>query len=265
VRGRTAFAIVRLRVDGRVDPTFGDRGTATVVAGTGDAVVRAVAVSGDSVVVTGDARAGGPPAMATVVLDAAGHPVHAPDLLPFVIAGGVAPDGRGGAVAAGTSVYDGRALIVRLGRDGARDASYGGAGVARVPPGLTSATWQAVAAAPGGGTVVVGSGRDSAKRSRIAAVALLADGRVAGRAAVTAGDGDAFGTAVSVNRYGTLLAAGTAVRAYRPIAVTVALDPDGRPAAAAVRRTSGQLAGIAGNVVLTNEWDGRKIATSLTR
>jgi hypothetical protein len=82
---------------------------------------------------------------------------------------------------------------------------------------------------------------------------------------VAAGDSDAFGSGASLNRYGTLLAAGTASEAGRPFAVTVALNPGGVPAPAPPRRAPGRLAGIATDVVLTTFWDGRKTSTSFAR
>jgi hypothetical protein len=262
--GRRVLAVARVTADGVLDERFGDAGVATVAAGSGDAVARGIAVGGGGIVVAADARDGPSGAIATATLSDTGRPVQS-ELIPGASAGGAAADAHGGVLVAGTRAADGAAVVARIAPGGARDPAYGNAGVAQLAPELESATWRSIAATPDGGAVVVGSGRDAQRRSLIAAIVVRPKGLAAERFAVAAGDSDAFGSGASLNRYGTLLAAGTASEAGRPFAVTVALNPGGVPAPTPARRAPGRLAGIATDVVLTTFWDGRKTSTSFAR
>ncbi|MEA2445190.1 MAG: hypothetical protein QOJ12_2482 [Thermoleophilales bacterium] len=264
VRGRRLLAVARVGPDGVLDERFGDAGVATVPAGSGDAVARGLAVGGRGMVVAADARDGDNAVIATAALSDGGRPLRT-ELIPGAGAAGAAADARGGVLVAGTRSRDGAAVVARIAPGGARDPAYGDAGLAQLTPGLESATWRAITATPDGGAIVVGSGRDKERRSLIAAIVLRPKGSVAERFAVAAGDSDAFGSGASLNRYGTMLAGGTASEAGRPFAVTVALNPGSVPAPAPARRAPGRLAGIAGDVVLTTFWDGRRTSTSLAR
>jgi hypothetical protein len=263
-RGRRVLAVARVAPDGALDERFGNGGVATIAVGGGDASARGIAVGGGGIVVAADARDGKPGAIAATTLSDVGAPVHT-ELIPSATTGGAAADGRGGVLVAGTRGRDGAAIVARVTAGGALDPAYGDAGVAHLPAELQSAKWRAIAATPDGGAVVVGSGRDAERRSLISAIVLGPEGSAAERFAVAAGDGDAFGSGASVNRYGTMLAAGTASEAGRPFAVTIALNPGDAPAPTPARRAPGRLAGIARDVVLTTFWDGRKTSTSLAR
>jgi hypothetical protein len=263
-RGRRLLAVARVAPDGALDERFGIGGVATITVGSGDGSARGIAVGGGGIVVAADARDGDRRAIAATTLTDAGRPIHT-ELIPGASTGGAAADASGGVLVAGTRGRDGAAIVARVTSAGALDPAYGDSGVAQLPPELKSATWRAIAATPDGGAVVVGSGRDSERRSLIAAIVLRPKGSVAERFAVAAGDSDAFGSGASINRYGTILAAGTASEAGRPFAVTVALNPGDPPAPVPARRAPGRLAGIARDVVLTTFWDGRTTSTSLAR
>jgi hypothetical protein len=223
----------------------------------------AVATDG-RVVVAGDAREGDRNAMAVATLDAVGRALRT-ELIPGASAGGAAADASGRVLVAGTEVDTGALVVARIQPDGALDAGYGNGGAVRVPSSLTSATWSAIAARPDGGAVIVGSGRGPGARSLIATAVLGPDASLAGASAIEAGETDAFGSAVTALKDGTIVAAGTAVERDRPVAVTVPLRPDGSAAEAPVRRASGRLASIAQTVVLTTIWDGRRPRAVLAR
>jgi hypothetical protein len=262
--GRRVLAVARVRADGRVDERFGEGGVATVRAGSGDAVARGLAVAaGGGIVVVGDAREVDRHAIAAATLDRDGRAVRT-ELIPGATAAGAAADANGRVLVAGTAL-DGSALVARLSADGALDAAYGDSGIARAPTSLTSASWRAVAVTHDGGAVVVGAGRDASLRSLIAVASVGVDGSPGAENAIPAGEGDAFGAAASTRGDGSITAGGTAVERDRPVAVTVAIRPDGSTATGPVRRAPGQVAGIAGGVVLTTNWESTAPRARLQR
>jgi hypothetical protein len=243
VAGRRELAVARVRPDGRVD------GVASFAAGTGGAVARGIAaVPGGGYVVVGDARDQGRSVIAAVRVDRGGRPRV--DLIPGASAAGVAIDPAGRPLIAGTAA-DGAAVLARPGGD-----------ATRVPTGLTSATWRAVAATADGGAVVVGSGRGAGARSLIAVLRVDRSGALAGHREIAAGEGDAHGSGVAVEADGGVLVGGTAVERDRPVAVVASLGSPDPPA----RRAAGRLVGLArGSLALTTTWDGERQRASLAR
>jgi hypothetical protein len=256
VDGRHRLAVARVTKDGQLDQSFGTGGVAAVSAGSADAVARAVvSLAGGGAVVVGDARDGDSHAVAIAYLGPSGRDPRV-ELVPGASAAGAALDRDGNLVVAGTGTRDGSAVLVRAGEGGRLQTT-------RARTDLTSTRWTAVAAAPDGGAVVVGSGRGAGARSLVAVQRFDAGGAPSsGSSALPAGAADAFGTAVAVARDGRVTVGGTGVQGDRPAAFVATLGSSAPPAAAG---RGALVALLPGGGAVVNRWDGDGLRAALLR
>lgn len=255
VGGRRQLALARVNRDGSLDRRYGTNGVATVAAGSGDALARGLAVGARSgTVVVGDARAGDRHALAVAFFDRRGRRALV-ELVPDASAAGAAVDRNGSAIAGGTDTRDGSAVFVRV-TPGPRLATT------RARTTLTNVRWRAIAATPNGGAVLVGSGRGLRTRSLIAVQRFGPRGAPGQRDAFAAGDGDAFGTGVSVAPDRRVTVAGTGVRDDRPTTFVTTLESAARPSA----RGSGALVALLPeSAILVSRWTGEVQTAVLMR
>jgi hypothetical protein len=259
VDGRRRMAVARVEPDGRLDRSFGANGVATIAAGSGDALARGVVGgAGKSAVVAGDARDGGHHVLAVAFLEPDGTGARV-DLVPDASAAGAAIDRDGNAIFAGTDTRDGSAVLVRT---GARQALT----VTRAHTRLTSTAWRAVAAAPDGGAIVVGSGRGPDGRSLIAVQRFVPGGAPGAVAPIPAGEGDAYGRGVVIAPDGRITVGGTGTQGGHPAAFATPLGGTAAVTPAPTLRGPGSLVALLPeSTVLANRWDGNLQIAALLR
>lgn len=249
VDGKRRLAIGRLDLDGRPDRSFGTDGVLTVKAGDGDAIPRGIAAStgGSSAAVVADATRDTRHAMALVRVDLGTGRTRV-DLADEATAAGVVPGPKAGFTVAGTDTRNGYLVTGFMNATGAP-------GTSRSRTSLRNATWRAIAPIPGGGAVVVGSGRTPDLRSLIAFARLTPTGGEADQGTVAVGEGDAYGQAVQANRDGQIQIAANGTQDDAPAAYLVTF-PGGRDPA---RKAMGRAVGVTpeGGMLVTR-WDGQR-------